>query len=205
MMAWVASWLRSATRVSRPALRGGHKRRDLTALARQSLVVLSVSMLTGCLVEDPPALPKAKRTAPRVDYQNALPLLEQLIRVKNGETVPFTIPVVSEDEGVGLTAVLLLDDTTLSAPEVLDFSNLPSSTLDDDDREFKLRWVVRIGLTGCHRVTLWASHTDNFDESKNIIDPEDLAVAYWVANINPELPNLLEDCPDASRPPSVPK
>jgi hypothetical protein len=161
-------------------------------------------MLTGCLVEDPPPLERAKQTPPRLDHQGARPLLDQIIIATGNKPVEFSIPVTSEDAGEGLVGYLFLDyvsgenvGTFMAVP-----SNLAPSTLDDDSiREFKFTWLVPKEVEGCHRVTLLAGHVSTFFDLKNITNTADLAVAYWWANVNPtpENASVLRDCPAASR------
>ncbi len=195
----------SATRLSELALSAACRRRYLSSLARLSLVAL-ISMLSGCIVEDPPALREATRTPPRLDNRGARPLLDQIIVARINDTIPFTIPVTSEDAGEGLTGVLLLDylDDSSVPTVIAPYSNLAPSTLDDEsERVFKFDWVVtRLVDPGCHRITLLAGHASTMFDLKNIVDREDLDVAYWWANIDvtPENANRLQGCPDASRP-----
>lgn len=175
------------------------------ALARLSLVVAGISMLSGCLVDDPPPFIAPRQTAPRLDYGNALPGLDQIIVKNSGDLIPFSIPVTSEDAGDPLVANLLLDYAGDGAiPDFLRPANLPASTLDDQhERVFKLPWKVRDGVTpGCHRFTLRVTHASNVKEGEPelAINKADQAEAFWFANINvdPDDAGSLVDCPLAS-------
>lgn len=195
----------SATRLS--GLRSGVSLEPshLYAMARLSLSVLLVSMLSGCLIEDPPPLHKAQQTPPWLDYHGARPFRDQVLFVRRNENIQFTVPVRSEDAGEGLTGVLVLDYLAEEQPVPLviaPYSNLPPSTLDDPlPREFKLTWLVRAD-PGCHRVTLLAGHTSTIGDQATIVDSRDLAVADWWVNVDvtPENSNVLLGCPEASRP-----
>lgn len=165
-------------------------------------------MLSGCLIEDPPPLQKAKQTPPRLDYHGTRPLRNQVLVARAGESIPFTIPVTSEDAGEGLVGYLLLD--YMSGNDIGSFmaapSNLAPSTLDSDaERIFKFDWQVARVAAGCHRVTLLAAHTSTLFDLSNIVDTDDLAVADWWTNVDvtPENADMLQDCPDASHPQAV--
>lgn len=171
-------------------------------LARLSLGAAAVSMLSGCLVDDPPPYIAPQRTPPRLDYSKATPGLDQLIVKNSGELIEFKIPVASEDAGDPLAANLLLDyggDGTMA--DFLRPGTMPASTLSDPNpRVFSLPWTVRPALApGCHRFTLRVTHASNvdLDRPELAIDKSDLAEAFWFANINvaPENAGSLVNCP----------
>jgi hypothetical protein len=193
----------AATRLSWPGQGMSRRFGWFQALARLSLVTLGASMLSGCLVDDPPPYVAPRQTPPRLDYSSAFPGMDQVIVSKSNELIDFNMPVTSEDAGDDLSAILLLDyrgDGTGFDP--LNFATLRASTLDDKDRVIKLPWTVRSPLAaGCHRITLRVTHSLNVGErSDQVIDKADLAEAYWFANINvdPEDANSLVNCPQAS-------
>jgi hypothetical protein len=175
-----------------------------SALARLSLLAMASSMLPACLVDDPPPFIEPRQTPPRLDYPNALPGLDQVIVKNEGELIEFRMPVTSEDAGQALWATLLFDyrgDGT--PPEQIRETLLPASTLDDPNRVLSLPWKVRPGIpAGCHRITLRVTHFANLapDRFPEVLDKNDLAEAFWFANINvsPESANQLVDCPQAS-------
>lgn len=179
-------------------------------LARLSLVLAAVAMLSGCLVEDPPSYTAPTRTPPRLNLPGAFPPPDQVWVTEKGKSVPFEIPVSSEDDGIGLLGFLLVDydgaDNWLPWGER---SELPASTLDDDDR--KLQFNPTVGGSGfalagtevgCHRVTLRVSHRDNYQPASIlVVDRADVAEAYWTLNvIDPNVGDVtpLSDCPQAS-------
>jgi hypothetical protein len=163
--------------------------------------------MTACLVDDPPPYTAPSQTPPRLDYHDALPLLDQVIIAKTGDTLNFSIPVASEDAGDVIQAFLLLDYSGGRATP-LDADNLPPSTLDNTKRKLSLSWTVGIQGTaapapGCHRLTLRVTHRQNIklDTFPDVVDSADLAEAYWWVNVDsdPTLGNTLVDCPLASR------
>src|SRR5882724_7980968 len=186
---------RAATRLSGPALAWASSRPFL-ALARLSLLGACVLMLQRCLVDDPAPFPESKQTPPRLDYHNALPLLDQVIFAQNGETLHFSIPVASEDAGDDLSAILVLDYNGGSVGSLSGEAIRPS-TLDDTTRSVSLDWNVDRVTAGCHRVTLRVTHHANLDgnHGPEVFNTADLAEAYWWANIDadPSLGNALVD------------
>jgi hypothetical protein len=161
-------------------------------------MAVTASMSSGCLIEDPPPFTQPEQTPPRLDLVAAFPPADQVIVRNTGDTVDFSVPVFSEDAGDRLRGVLLLD---VGSPNEFSLSRspVPASTLDDFERELTLSWEIRGFVTsGCHRVTLRVSHEQNFGKDDEVVDPKDVAVAHWMANINPENATTLVNCPNAS-------
>jgi hypothetical protein len=188
------------TRLSYPLV--GFSRRGLfSALARLSLVAWTASMLSGCLIEDPPPYTQPAKTPPRLDLVRAFPSPDQIIVRNTGDVIPFSIPVVSEDAGDRLQAVLQLD---MGSPTLEDdfvtSTKVPASTLDDVSRTLLLEYTVELNDDpGCHRFTVLVSHESNFGDGPEVVDPTDLAAAHWMANLNPETDGAtLVNCPNAS-------
>jgi len=187
------SWFGARLRLSSAYFQG---------LARLSLAAATFSMLSGCLVDDPPPYPTAQQTPPRLDYAKASPGLDQVLVTSFPDVVTFEMPVTSEDAGDELVAILRLDYDGQVGDQV-SFGHLPPSTLADTSRRvFSLPWVVPRKLDpGCHRLTLRVTHLRNTDRNfTNVLDTKDLAEAYWFANVNvtPENAGSLVDCPKAS-------
>jgi hypothetical protein len=163
-------------------------------------------MLSGCLVDDPPPFTPPQKTPPRLDYSRALPGLDQVTSKLSGDTIPFSIPVTSEDAGDPLWGVLLLDYAGDGTP--IDFASGwpgPASTLNDKERVVSVSWIVRplMAITaGCHLLTLRVTHSSNLVKDQLVLvkDKDDLAEAYWFVNVNvtPENANSLADCPQGS-------
>ena len=193
---------RSATRLSGPAL-ARTVSRPFIGLARLSLLGACLLTLQSCLVDDPAPFPESKQTPPRLDYHDALPLLDQVIFTHTGEPLHFTIPVASEDAGDELVALLFLDYQGGSGGNKIGAKTFGASTLDDTTRVITLDWLVALASPGCHRITLRVTHSLNIDPLiyPGVHDSADLAEAYWWANIDsdPALGKTLTDCPLASR------
>jgi hypothetical protein len=190
-----------ATAMSGASGRFSAGRQRLCVLARLSLGISLVSMLPGCLVDDPPPYPEPKQTPPRLDYGSATPPLNQIINARIGDFVTFTIPSTSEDAGDGLNAFLLLDYNGEAMPFEVSHGEMPASTLDDTSRFFEVPWLIRPGpMPGCHRLTLRVSHKANMPLSWSVLkNPKDLAEAYWWLQLDTpagSTENLL-DCPAA--------
>jgi hypothetical protein len=189
-----------ATRLSyRRALRTP-RRSAFSALARLSLMGVTVSMAAGCLIEDPPPYREPQRTRPDLDTTTATPPLDQVIVRQTGDLIEFKIKVVSEDAGDRLLGVLQLDMGSPTEDDNLESAFVPASTLDDTDRQLTIPWEVSPFITpGCHRFTLRVSHASNFTHIPDVLDPTDVAHAYWWANLNPRTDSAtLENCPLAS-------
>lgn len=197
----VAPFSRSTTRLSRLAARVGRRCSGFYGLARLSLVAVLPSMLPGCLVDDPPPYVAPQQTAPRLDYTEASPGLDQLLVASYPDLITFDMPFTSEDAGEQLYAVLLLDYDGVEG-EQLNSGFFPPSTLADTTRRaLSLTWKVQERIVpGCHRFTLRVTHVGNTGTSTNVFDKEDLAEAYWLANLNvtAENANSLVNCPQAS-------
>lgn len=201
-MSFVPAFLDSvATRLSCLARPLAGRRGRFLGLARLSLGLASISMLPGCLVDDPPPLVAAKKTAPFLDNNKAMPGLDQLLVTNSGEIVTFTVPVKSEDAGDPLFAILLFDYTPDSDMiEQAGSVPMPASTFDDTERVLTIPVTVRPDIRpGCHRYTLRVTHQSNLVEghSDRVINKADLAQVFWLANINvpPDGTGELVDCP----------
>jgi hypothetical protein len=177
-------------------------------LARLSLLTLVPTMLSGCLIDDPPPYVAPKQTRALLDGSNATPFLGQMIIANDGDAIPFYIPFQSEDTDEDLHALLLFDyEAGQKGPDQVAFARVAASTLEDKNaRAIRMTWIVRTGTKpGCHRLTLRVTHYDNLLEGDkggvDVIDKEDLAEAYWFANVNvpAAMANQPVDCPSASQ------
>jgi hypothetical protein len=197
----VAPFSRSTTRLSRPGAPAWGRCRGFWGLARLSLLAVLLSMLSGCLVDDPPPYVAPQQTAPRLDYTEASPGLDQLLIASHPDLIRFEMPFTSEDAGEQLYAVLWLDYDGVEG-EQLNSGFFPPSTLADTSRRvLSLPWKVQERIVpGCHRFTLRVTHVGNTGTSTKVFDKKDLAEAYWFANINvtAENANSLVNCPQAS-------
>ncbi len=174
---------RSATRLSglAPRLSGISSR--FYGLARLSLLLVALSMLSGCLVEDPPLYTEPTQTTPRLVTRLAKPALDRIIIVDKGDPIEFSMPVVSEDVGEEVQALLFVD----SFPFNSDTDTVPPSTLDDLSRSLKLSYQsLPVIDFGCHRMMMRVSHQSNFDfqtSNGTPIDDADVSEAIWWVNV----------------------
>lgn len=191
-------------RATRLSYRAGLRRaasRLFQALARVSLLAGLLSVPTACLIEDPPPYTQPGRTRPRLDLVAATPALDDVIVRNGGDSVQFSVPVVSEDAGDRPRGFLLMDYFHEACSRcIVNTADIPASTLDDTNRRITMSWFVDSTISsGCHRLTLRVSHSSNFTNGPEVVDEEDVAEAYWWANINPQLEgNTLVNCPVAS-------
>jgi hypothetical protein len=172
-------------------------------LARLSLGAVLLSMLSGCLIDDPPPFIAPRQTPPRLDYTKAFPGLDQVLVASSPDLITFEVPVTSEDAGDGLSAALFLDFDGVDGLPISPGGYLPPSTLaDTSPRVLRLKWkVIKQIEPGCHRITLRVTHVGNIGATNaDVLDKADLAEAYWFANINvtPENAGSLVKCPQAS-------
>ena len=191
---------RFATRLSYRGWFGFVPRGLFSALARLSLMAVTASMSSGCLIEDPPPYTQPAKTPPRLDLVRAFPSPDQVIVRETGDVIEFSIPVVSEDAGDRLQAVLQLDMGSPKEDDFVTSTKVPASTLDDMSRTLLLQYEVELAdAPGCHRFTVLVSHESNFGDGPEVEDPTDLAEAHWMANLNPETDGAtLVNCPLAS-------
>jgi hypothetical protein len=173
------------------------------ALARLSLGALLLTMLSGCLVDDPPPFIAPQQTPPRLDYTKASPGLDQILVASYPDLITFEVPVTSEDAGDELSAALFLDFDGVDGLPISPGGHLPPSTLaDTSPRVLRLKWkVLKLIEPGCHRITLRVTHVGNIGVTNaDVLDKADLAEAYWFANINvtPDNVGSLVNCPQAS-------
>jgi len=180
-------------------------RLGVLGLVRLSLVVVGLSLSSGCSADDPSSVAPQK-TAPRLEQSKALPGLDEVIVRSSGELIEFTIPVTSEDAGDPLRAQLLFDYSgDSSVADVLWSGTMAASTLSDPkERVLSIPWIVRPAVApGCHRFTLRVTHASNVDDdelAELALDKSDQVEAYWFANINvaPEDAGALVDCPSGA-------
>ncbi len=176
-----------------PSSRRGGAR--VAAVARLSLLALALTLLCSCLVDDPPPYTKPKQTPPRLDYHNASPLLDALIVADTGDLLRFEVPVTSEDAGDPLALQLFLDE------DIKEVQTLAAGTLENRDRSTNVPYRVDRKDRGCHRFKLRVAHRSNLPSASGpALDPNDVAEAYWWANLNVAAAErgTLKDCPVAS-------
>lgn len=141
-------------------------------------------MLSACLVEDPPVYTEPTQTTPRLVTRLAKPALDRILVVDKGDPITFTMPVVSEDVGETVQALLFVD----SFPFNSDTDTVPPSTLDDTSRSLELTYQPLLPPIdfGCHRMMMRVSHQSNFDfqnSNGTVIDDTDVSEAFWWVNV----------------------
>lgn len=160
---------------------------------------LSLMLLSGCLVDDPPEYRAPQRTAPRINGLGVLPRLDSIITypANSTEGILFSIPISSEDAGESVQARLFENYVTTQST-VIPFESLPASTLDEGDRVATMRWFPGFNLQpGCYRLVVRVSHTSNWRGAAELYDPSDLDEVSWFAKIRVESgsASTLVDCP----------
>ena len=171
-----------------------------------SLCALLASMMSGCLIEDPPPYRQPQQTTPWLDLRLAVPFIDQVLVRDLGQTVAFSVPFRSEDAGEGLVAYLVLDlaGDGNDAKRQVAIVEVPPSTLDDPDRDpLTFEWTITeqdVAKEGCHRLTLLVTHQSNISRNLVVDNPNDLSTAVWWANIgtDPLDSGMLQNCPDAT-------
>lgn len=188
----------AATRLSGPARCLERTFGHFSGLARLSLLLAALSMLSGCLVEDPPLYTPPTQTTPRLVTRLAKPALDKIIIVDKGDPIEFSMPVVSEDVGETVQALLFVD----SFPFNSDTDTVPPSTLDDTTRSLELSYQsLPVIDFGCHRMMMRVSHESNFDfqtSNGTPIDEARVSEAVWWVNVvdiaSGDNGALLRDC-----------
>lgn len=191
----------ATTPVSRRRPSGSWFRWAFHALARLSLAVSSLPMATGCLIEDPPPYREPTRTRPQLDMRAATPSQNAIYVIGQGDTIPFTVPFISEDAGSQILAFLFFD-----GQKVAD-EYFPAGTLDERGRQIVLTYEPTSNMVpfGCHRVLMRVSQEDNFSRSDTgePLDPEYVAEATWWVNLidiaNGDDGSVLRNCPTATQ------
>jgi hypothetical protein len=172
------------------------------ALARTSLFSVGMSsLLTGCLVAEPPNPSNPERTPPMIDFRNTFPLVTQITSVSGFQD--FSVGFRSEDRGDKIVGILYRN-FTLDGEKFEATTERPASTFDDTDRTITIRWNVPRpeDLAGCQQVTMLVTHRENvnFSTPPEVISPADVALAAWWLHVNPnpERPNDFGVCPKPS-------
>jgi len=172
-----------------------------SALARLSLLA-GLPLVSGCLVDDPPAYRAPQRTPPHINALRVLPRLDEITTYppNSTEEVAFEIPISSEDAGDEVEGRLFTNYIG-SQSKIADLRTLAPSTLDDGERTLRMHWSPdQDARPGCYRIILRVSHASNWRGRAELLDPTDVDEAYWFAKVYVEAPatSSLLDCPDAS-------
>jgi hypothetical protein len=164
------------------------------------------TLLGGCVVADPPDYGRTDQTPPLLLLGLADPNVHEVLHKKKGESVPFKVPVRSEDAGDDLFAQLFLN-YKLEGEDNPRFTRVRASTFDDQEREVRITWNVP-ARQGCQQLSLVVTHFSNLDEGNLPIRAADTAIATWWINIDdvddpvldPENASWMGKCPKAAAP-----
>ena len=199
-MSWYQPKLRQISRFSR--------------LAREWLLWLAImTLVTSCIVADPPQFTDPLQTPPELDVYRTLPPLNQVLVVKTGQMVPLTVPLRSEDAGEDLTAYFYLDYGTVGSTQ-LNVQTISASTYNGPPREVSTIWTVTLqkpntpSAPTCHVLSLLVAHQNSFQKVPDAtkLDPDkakvDAAFVQWWVNANPadDMTTTLVNCPSPQLP-----
>jgi len=173
-------------------------------VAWTSLLAGLAMMSTGCLVTSVPDYSDPKQTPPFLVAAAASPnVWEPLEIFKDPNNLeypsqPFQLAVRSEDAGKKVQFKRFIDYGSGSSPEQPYFTDesageLPPGHLADGDRTFTKNWTPRNIPTGCHTLTLIASHA--FDSSTDCpVDLADSSQLTWQILLCPEAQSCTRAC-----------
>jgi hypothetical protein len=174
-------------------------------LAWQSLAWLSImTLVTSCVVADPPQYSDPVRTRPELSSYSAKPpiSLVVIIPTPSPATPTFKVPIRSEDAGETLLANFWLDYGS-AKQKFINSQFIPPSTYNDTtDRFITFLWTnVSADDAGCHTFSMVVAHVSSFPTNPQDLDPvkgdQDGALISWWVNVNPAADSLynLVNCP----------
>ncbi len=181
------------------------------SLAQRSLVaLLGMTVVSSCIVADPPTYTDPVQTRPALNAFLATPVVfQQLVIQLPATTAPtFTVPVQSEDNGERLFANFFLDYQAQAAKASLfplgEVNVPPASFNDDTDRSITFVWSgVNTPPPGCHTLTMIVAHESTYVLNTSTPDRalalKDAALMTWWLNLLPDPtitpPPTLVPCP----------
>ncbi len=183
----------ATTRLSHPKASGPQRSGRNRRLARPSLLVGVVAVISSaCIVSDPAEYGVAKQTPPFLNANDATPSVLLTRPLALNETLPVNVPLRSEDAGEELRALLFLDRGQ-QGQRLLRFREIPAGKLEE---KRSIAISGEIELPGCHSVSLVVTHKSNLNEETNEpTDADDTAILTWWVNVDDDGTNLLSDCP----------
>jgi len=148
----------------------------------------------GCLVPLPP-VEDDRPARPNLSLAQAVPPTSELLVVRQGETVKFSVPIEYSGTGRG-KFVFWLNWGLQTQPE----NAISAAGFPPGQAEIAYSWVVKAEIpSGCQQLTLLVSDNSNFtdDTPENLPkDPTLVAVATWWLNVNPlDGGGTLNNCP----------
>jgi len=176
-------------------------------------------LMAGCVVPEPEKFREPKSTPPVFIVPQVAPPVNQIVRVTQGDALPFTIPYRSEDSAGDEPAAIMYRNFNTPEQQRLDGDTFEeTSTFDDTERSFGI--TVRFDMTCgddrpenaacCQQLTLLATHRSKLvlnDAGIPEVDPDvagqDLAMLVWFAAVSPPGPHLdvVGKCPTPITPP----
>ena len=163
-------------------------------LARLVPILLAPLVAPSCLVTAKQDFPAPPQTPPFLSASGARPSLQHLHVLDGTQTLEFSTSVRSEDDGVPLEVLLIVDDIFANPPVIIDHKFVGASTFNDTGREISVRFdpavppLTKVGSVtpGCHRFTLLVSHNFIFRSDQPAIDGDQDFLVWWVVQGNPK-------------------
>ncbi len=189
----------ATTRLSHPKASGPQRSGRNRRLARPSLLVGVVAVISSaCIVSDPAEYGVAKQTPPFLNATKALPSVLKTHPVKLGETIHFNVPLRSEDAGEELLAQVFVDRGVPQKENPRGFREIAPGRLDDGERPIDIPVDVVVADPGCHSLTMVVTHKSNLDEKNQPKKDDDTAVLTWWVNVDDdEGKTLMGECPSS--------
>jgi hypothetical protein len=163
-----------------------------------------MTLVTSCVVADPPQYSDPLRTRPELSAYSAKPSVSQVVIVQTPSpaTPTFKVPIRSEDAGETLLVNFWLDFGSARAKFINSQFVTPSTYSDTTDRFITFLWTnVSAADAGCHTFTMVVAHLSSFPTNPQELDPvkgeQDGALITWWVNVNPPADSLynLISCP----------
>ncbi len=201
----VHTWVEAtATRLSQQAREAAGKS-GAFALAQRSLLALaSMTLISSCIVADPPTYTDPTQTRPELRAYLAKPPIYQVVSIQLPQVgIPsFTVPVRSEDNGERLLANFFLDFESTRVSPLGGQIIAPGTLNDPTDRSISFAWTTVNGASaGCHTITMVVAHESSFTTNPQTPDMDaaakDAAIITWWVNVlaSPTAPTSVVDCP----------
>jgi hypothetical protein len=172
-----------------------------------ALALGAPTLTTGCLVADAPTYGPPQQRPPVINFDRVTPSPYKLLVIEpNSPAQTFTVPVRSEDAGEALVGTLVVDWQQPNQVQVHEH-DIPPSSFDDVEREYKVEWPLdpRVDVGCGHTLTALIMHESNFDDVLDLPKPNvewDVASVTWQLNVvsdvsDPTQRDVIVVCPSA--------